>query len=128
MHRTATDKAADTARHLAQETLEGAENAVQATRDLANASLDKAERRVHQLRRETAPAVSDLAARAQELATRSINYCADATDRARRQLNQAADATTRYVAEQPGKSLLIAAAAGAAMATAVVYASRARRR
>lgn len=127
MQRTATEKAADTARHLAQDTLEGAGNAVQATRAFANESLDQAESRVRHLRREIDPGIDELAARAQDLATRGINYCADTTARARRQLGQAAEATSRYVAEQPGKSLLIAAAAGAALATAVVYASRARR-
>lgn len=127
MQRTATDKATETARHLAQDTLEGAESAVQAARAFANESLDQAESRVRHLRREIDPGIDELAARAQDLATRGINYCADTTARARRQLGQAAEATSRYVAEQPGKSLLIAAAAGAALATAVVYASRARR-
>lgn len=62
---------------------------------------------------------AELAARAQEFATRSLGYAQDATDRARRQLNDAADATGRYVAEQPGKSLLLAVAAGAAVGAAV---------
>ncbi|MFT3812087.1 MAG: hypothetical protein QM740_01785 [Acidovorax sp.] len=62
---------------------------------------------------------AELAARAQEFATRGLGYAQDATDRARRQLNDAADATGRYVAEQPGKSLLMAVVAGAAMGATV---------
>ena len=78
------------------------------------------------LRKQVDPAIDDLAARAQELASRSIDYCAETTARARRQLQQAADVTGKYVAEQPGKSLVIAAASGAALATLVVWMSRRR--
>jgi ElaB/YqjD/DUF883 family membrane-anchored ribosome-binding protein len=123
----ATEKAADTAKELANDALDGAKKTVRATRDLANESLDNAEKKVERVRREVNPAVSDLAERAQELATRGIDYCANASDRARRQFQQASDATTRYVSEQPGKSVLLAAAAGAALAT-VVLATRSRRR
>ena len=127
-HTTATHKATRTARHWAQDTLEDAEDAVQTTRKLANASLDKAESRVRRLRQEIEPGMNDLAQRAQELATRGIQYCAETTDRARRRIGHAADATGRYVAEQPVKSLLLAAVAGAALATAAGYAARARKR
>ncbi|UJB64983.1 hypothetical protein YS110_09600 [Acidovorax sp. YS12] len=127
-HNTATHKTANTARHWAEDTLESAEGAVQTTRKLANASLDKAESRMRRLRQEIDPGVNNLAQRAQELATRGIQYCAETTDRARRRIGHAADATGRYVAEQPGKSLLLAAVAGAALATAIGYAARARRR
>ena len=41
--------------------------------------------------------MNDLAQRAQELATRGIQYCAETTDRARRHIGHAADATGRYV-------------------------------
>lgn len=121
----ATQKAADTARHIADEALSSASDAVQATRGAANHSLDKAEQGAHRLRKEVDPLIDDLAARAQDLASRSISYCADASERARRQFHQAADATSRYVADQPGKSLLLAAAAGAAL-TALFMVSRRR--
>ena len=90
-HPPATHKATRTARHWAQDTLEDAEDAVQTTRKLANASLDKAESRVRRLRQEIEPGVNDLAQRAQELATRGIQYCAETTDRARRHIGHAAD-------------------------------------
>ncbi|SFE58766.1 hypothetical protein [Paracidovorax wautersii] len=114
---SATQKAADTAHSVAEDVLDSAKDAVQATRRAANTSLDKAEAGVEGLKSAVNPTIDDLAARAQELANRSITYCADASERARRQFNQAADATTRYVSDQPGKSMLIAAAAGAAFAT-----------
>ena len=123
----ATQKAAATARDAADSMTSGAEQAVQSTRRMANEALDKAESSVKRMKDEVDPVIDDLAARAQEFASRSINYCAETSERARRQLNQAADATCRYVADQPGKSMLIAAAAGAAFATALMMARRSDR-
>lgn len=100
----ATQKAADTAHQIADDVLSTASDAVKSTRGAANHSLDKAEQGVRRVREEVDPMIDDLAARAQDLASRSISYCAEASERARRQLNQAADVTTRYVADQPGKS------------------------
>ena len=124
--KTATEKVADSARHVADDVLQSAQDAVQSTRDAANNSLEKAEQSVRALRSQTDPVIDDLAARAQELASRSIDYCAETSARARRQMQEAADATTKYVAEQPGKSLVIAAASGAALATLLMWMSRRR--
>lgn len=123
---TATQKAADTAHSVADGVLNSAKDAVQATRRAANNSLDKAERGVDQLQGGVNPAIDDLAARAQELASRGISYCADASERARRQYNHAAEVGSRYVADQPGKSVLIAAVAGAAIAALFMMSSRRR--
>ncbi len=123
---SATNKVAASARHLADDVLQSAQDAVQSTRSVANGSLDKAENTVRTLRREADPAIDDLAARAQALASRSIDYCADASARARHQVQQVADATGKYVSEQPGKSIAIAAAVGALTASLVLWASRRR--
>ena len=123
---TATDKVASGARNLADDVLQSAQDAVESTRKAANNSLEKAEEGVRTLRSQTDPVIDDLAARAQELAARSIDYCAETSAKARRQMQEAADATSKYVAEQPGKSLVIAAASGAALATFVLWMSRRR--
>lgn len=123
---TATDKVANGARNLADDVLQTAQGAVESTRSAAHSTLDRAEEGVRTLRSHADPAIEDLAARAQDLAARSIDYCAETSARARRQVLQAADATGKYVAEQPGKSLAIAAASGAALATLVMWMSRRR--
>ncbi len=123
---TATDKVANSAHKLTDDVLQSAQDAVQSTRNAANSTLERAEEGVRALRSRTDPAIDDLAARAQELATRSIDYCAETSARARRQMHQAAEATNKYVAEQPGKSLVIAAASGAALATLMFWMSRRR--
>ncbi|SDM23313.1 hypothetical protein SAMN05428957_103313 [Oryzisolibacter propanilivorax] len=122
-----TQKATDAARSAADSVSNSAQEAVQSTRRLANEALDKAESGVKRVKEEVDPVIDDLAAKAQEFASRSINYCAETSERARRQFNDAADATCRYVSDQPGKSMLLAAAAGAALATALMMTRRSDR-
>ena len=124
---TSTEKLSHTARNLADDVLQSAEAAVEATRTKADASLGVAESRVRQLRQDTSPAIQDLASRAQDIAARSIGYCAETSDRARRQLRHASEATSRYVAEQPGKSVAIAVASGAALGALALWLSRRNR-
>ncbi|MCO4095030.1 MAG: hypothetical protein HEQ37_16700 [Acidovorax sp.] len=115
-------------RNLADDALKSAQETVQSTRQAAHSTLDKAEEGVHALRGKADPIIDDLAARAQDLASRSIDYCAETSAKARRQLHDAANATTRYVEQQPGKAVMIAAASGAALATLMFWMSRSRGR
>jgi ElaB/YqjD/DUF883 family membrane-anchored ribosome-binding protein len=71
--------------------------------------------------------VRDLRYGASDLARRSATTVSEATTAAQRQLGQYAQATGRYVAEQPVKSALIAAAIGAAVAALVLAMRRGRR-
>ena len=122
----AVNKVADTARSLGEGALQGAQQAVKVTREAADATMNKAEESVKEWREGVDPTVSDLAAKAQALAEKSINYCAHTSTRLREQMDDYTDATTRYVRDQPGKSVLIAAAAGAAFALVTMALSRRR--
>ncbi|UUZ62532.1 hypothetical protein LP417_21300 [Polaromonas sp. P1-6] len=79
-------------------------------------ALDLAENKVRELRGNVDPVVDMLASKAQMLARQSLDMASEAKDRAQQSLSRAAGATTRYVAEQPLRSVLIAAAVGAAVA------------
>lgn len=79
-------------------------------------ALDLAENKVRELRGSVDPVVDMLASKAQMLARQSLDMASEAKDRAQQSLSRAAGATTRYVAEQPLRSVLIAAAVGAAVA------------
>lgn len=96
-----------------------ADRAMDSTREYANEALDKAEGKVRELRGNVDPMIDMLATKAQKLARQSMDMAAEAKDRAQQSLNRAAGATTRYVAEQPLRSVLIAAAIGAAVAILV---------
>ena len=63
---------------------------------------------------------------AQHFAERGIRQAADTFHRAREQFYRAQERANEYVSEQPGKSMAIAMAAGAALATLVIMATRRR--
>ena len=118
--------ASDAARQLKDDALKSVHDTVDAVREAANASMEKAEKGVEKLRNQADPAINDLAAKAQVLAERSINYCADTSARVREQVDKYTDDATRYVKQQPGKSVVIAAAAGAALTVAAMALLRSR--
>ena len=120
------DKAAEATKDLVNQAAETAKDGVNATRKVASEAAEKAQEGLEAAQKQINPVIDDLAARAQELANRSIHFCADSSERARRQIQSAAEATNRYVVDQPGKSLMLAAAAGAAVATALLWSSRSR--
>ena len=122
-----TQPASKTARQTSDELLNTAEKAVDSTRSHANDALDKAESKVRELRGSVDPVVDMLASKAQHLARQSLDLAAEAKDRAQRSLSNAAGATSRYVAEQPLRSVLIAAAVGAGVAL-LVSSARQRQR
>ena len=106
-------------RKASDEALQSAGKFVDTTREQANSALDKAESKVRELRGSIDPMVEMLASKAQNLARQSLDMASEAKERAEKSLRQAADATTRYVSEQPMRSVLIAAAVGAAVALLV---------
>ena len=95
---------------------QSAEHAVDATRSLANRALDVADEKVHTLRANVGPALDKLTRAAEEYAKGGIDLAVQAKDKARDSLSHYSAVTSRYVAEKPVQSVLIAAAAGAALA------------
>lgn len=94
--------AAETVQSAGSHVLKSAGQAYEATRNLADASLDHAQR----------------------FARRGLNAASDAGARAQKTLSRYADSTGEYVANQPMKSLLISAAAGAVVAALFLSARR----
>lgn len=119
--------AAPAIRKASDDVLQTAGNALNSTREHANNALDKAESKVRELRGKVDPMVDMLASKAQKLARQSLDMASEAKERAEKSLKNAADATTRYVSEQPMRSVLMAAAVGATVAL-LVSASRHRNR
>ena len=111
-----TRDAASAAHQTSAALLDGASRSVDSTREYANDALDKAESKVRELRGQVDPMVDMLAAKAQKLARQSLDMASEAKHRAQQSLSQASAATGRYVSEQPLRSVMIAAAVGAAVA------------
>ena len=106
-------------RQTSDELLQNVGKAADSTRDYANQALDKAEDKVRELRGSVDPLVDMLDSRAQKLARQSLDMAAEAKDKAQQSLSRYASVTTHYVSEQPVRSVLIAAAVGAAVALLV---------
>ncbi len=98
------------------ELLHSAGKAVNSTRAYASDALDKAENQMRELRGSVDPVVDMLTSKAQKLARHSLDLASEAKYRAEQSLRHASRATTRYVADQPVRSVLIAAVVGAAVA------------
>lgn len=108
-----------TIRQASDDILQTADKAVSSTREYANNALDKAESKVRELRGNVDPMVDMLATKAQKLARHSLDLASEAKERAEQSLKRAAGVTTRYVSEQPVRSILIAAGVGAVVALLV---------
>ncbi len=114
------DELKSATRDLSENVLQSAEEAVESTRDLAHEAISRADRKARNLRASLDPAIDHLADKAQYLARRSKGLALNASSKAQQRLTQYADITGKYVAEQPVKSVLIAAAAGAVIAALLV--------
>ena len=78
--------------------------------------IDKADAKVRSLREDVKPAIDAISSRVHDMAARGKAAAAETSAQTREKLNEYTDKTSAYVAEQPLKSMAIAAAAGAALA------------
>ncbi|MGA0570104.1 hypothetical protein ACO2Q9_05230 [Variovorax sp. VNK109] len=111
-----------TGRQLTDEVLQSAGQAVDATRGLAHDTADK----VRDLRRDIEPAVDQWSSRVHDAAQRGLDALAHGSARARDSFVRGTDAAGRMVADQPMKSVLVAAAVGAAITALILVAARRR--
>jgi ElaB/YqjD/DUF883 family membrane-anchored ribosome-binding protein len=117
---------ASAVRQLSDNLLDGAEHALQSGRELASDTLDRANSKVRDFRASVEPVIDRFASRAQDYANRGLSVASDASVAAQRRLNHYADRTGRFVADEPVKAVLIAAAAGAVLAGLLIAARRNR--
>ena len=89
---------------------------IDAARTQSNQLLDSAEDKLDSLHSKAAPALEKLSNKAQELAQRGMDMASNTKDQAKESLSHYSEVTTRYVAEKPIQSILIAAAVGAGLA------------
>ncbi|MDO9277328.1 MAG: hypothetical protein Q7U05_02025 [Polaromonas sp.] len=116
---TTSNSAAQTARNTRDDALQATVQATELTRSYAKEALDQAEGKIRELRGSVDPMVDKLADTAQKLARQSMDMATEAKHKAQESLARYSDVTTKYVTEQPMRSVLIAAAVGAAVALLV---------
>lgn len=96
-----------------------ADKAIDSTRNYANHALDLADEKIHSMSNGVKPALEKFSRRAEEYAHQGMDMAVQAKDKARESLSHYSAATSRYVADKPVQSVLIAAAVGAAVALLV---------
>ncbi len=124
---TSTNSAAQAVRNTREDALQSTVQATELTRSYAKEALDQAEDKIRELRGNVDPMVDKLADTAQKLARQSMDMAAEAKHKAQESLARYTDVTTKYVSEQPLRSVLIAAAVGAAVALLVAAARHNKR-
>ncbi len=109
----------NSAHQLTDSVAHSAEKMVDSTRGYANQALDTAENAIDQLHSHAQPAINKFSRQAEKIAHQGIDMAVQAKDKARESISHYSEATSRYVAEKPVQSVLIAAAVGAALALLV---------
>jgi ElaB/YqjD/DUF883 family membrane-anchored ribosome-binding protein len=111
----ATTKPFPQANNLADQAAQGADSALASLQD-----------KVQDVRDQAGPAINRMAAKAQELASRSADAMRDRSQQLKEHAYRAQDVTVGYIKDEPLKSILIAAAAGAALMALVQLLTRDR--
>jgi ElaB/YqjD/DUF883 family membrane-anchored ribosome-binding protein len=111
---------------LAEEMRRTANDIIETTRTDAQNAPDVAGEKGRDLRLDKEPGFEQFAARVQQAVQRGLDAASGTSAAAQRHLEQAADVTEKYIADQPVRSVLLAAAAGAAITALTVLAARHR--
>jgi len=120
---TLGQQAASVADHAA----DGATSAIRSTRDVANQAFDRLADKVEDARSRTAPLLDRLTTQAEMAARRGADVVRDTSAQLREKAVRASDTTVGYIREEPVKSMLIAAATGAALMALIGLLARSRR-
>jgi ElaB/YqjD/DUF883 family membrane-anchored ribosome-binding protein len=105
-----------------------AEHAIKAAQHATNSALDRLTGTVQDLRGEASPLLDGATAGASEFIHRGIDAVRDSSRQLREKAHQASDGTVAYIKEEPIKSVLYAAAAGAALVALISLLTRSRDR
>ena len=104
------NKTADAATHLINQSAQSAEDTVNQSQNLANSAVDGLQGAMQDMRRQAAPLLDSVRDGSHQLSAKAA---------------QASDDTVNYIKHEPVKSMLIAAATGAAlMALISLFTSR----
>jgi len=100
---------------VADQAAQGADNAIKATQRTAHEAIDQLSDKASELRDRAAPIINRVATQAEQLARRSADAVRDTSQQLRDRAARVSDSTLGYVKDEPVKSILMAAAAGAAL-------------
>lgn len=109
--------------HIANQASRAADQAIDSTRNSLHLKMDGATDAMKNLRDQTAPLLD----RASEVAKRGVSVARDTSNEMIAKAGRATDTTVNYIKDEPVKSILIAAATGAALMALLSVMSRSGR-
>ncbi len=112
------------ASNMVDKAAENASGAIRSTQNATNAAFDRLGDKVDSVREQAAPILDRLSQQAEAITRRSIDAVRDSSAQLREKAAQLSDTTVALIRDEPLKSVLIAAASGAALMALVVLASR----
>ena len=113
---------------LADQASHTADSAIRSSQRVANEAINSLAGSAQDLRNEVAPLINRAGDQASALAQRGVNAVRDGSQHLRDTAQRATDGTVMYIKDEPLKSMLIAAATGAALMALVGMLSRSRSR
>ncbi|MDP2369485.1 hypothetical protein [Rhodoferax sp.] len=114
--------------NLADQAAQSADNAIRSTQRVTNDALDGLAGTVQGIRHQAAPMLDHASERASALAQRGLDGVRDASHHLQERFQSASNGTVNYIKEEPVKSILIAAATGAALMAMISLVSHSRGR
>ena len=115
---------AQDASNFAEHAADSATSAIRSTQNVANAALDSLSDKVESVRDQASPLINRLSAKAEAAASRGAEVVRETSAQLREKALRAQDTTVGYIKDEPVKSMLIAAATGAALMALISLASR----
>lgn len=118
--------AVHTVNQLADQAAEKAQGLIEQAKHSTTDALDSLKSGVEHVRETVPSALSRNAAQVEDLARRGIDRARETSAAVRDQVQRSGEATRHYIQDEPLKSVVIAAAAGAALAGLIGWLSRSR--
>ncbi|HYN61750.1 MAG TPA: hypothetical protein VET87_19770 [Rubrivivax sp.] len=101
--------------NLVDQAAHSADQTIRATQNVANKALDSLAGSVQEIRQHAAPMLNRAVDQTSAMAHRGMDAVRDGSNQLREHAHRASDGTRNYIKEEPLKSMLYAAAAGAAL-------------
>ena len=112
--------------NLADHAAQSADQAIKSTQRMTNEALNSLSSTVQDMREQAAPLLNRVSEQAGAMAQRGVDAVRDSSDQLRERALRASDTTVSYIKDEPVKSMLIAAATGAALMAMLSLMTRSR--
>lgn len=119
------NKSSDQSTSLVDQAAQTADQAIKSTQNAANEALESLAGAVHDLQHQAAPLLGRATDQVSALAQRGVDSVRDTSRHLRLKAEHASDNAVNYIKDEPVKSILIAAATGAALMALISLINRA---